>query len=314
MAFALQYEENMHPVGEWFYSDDPFRDLRGDNEPDPRHRWRVLSDGIQVGDIESELNTSSMKGRAGRVHNSKERRSRPITLTFDAWADSTYAFPMIRDFIYHVFDTNEPFYFYEDWRPKDQRPLDVAVNSKRYYVLKEEVEVVKLGPQKARATVELVTAELPYGISTGSTADIIEEGGITFSSGKFGWQEWLNFDEEKYDYRVQMDPGQTVRIYNPSTKKVKHFEACLHIVARNFSNIQSGYGLRITNQTNGTSMKIDREPTAGDSYEQRENIHWVNGLNETVEDPGFIELETGWNELTIEGASALVDFLFHFYY
>lgn len=311
MAFAIQYQENMYPLDKWFYSDDPFKSLRGSNDADPWRRFKVID--IEVGDVEAEINTSSLRGRAGRVFNSKERRTRPINISFDAWANSTYSVPMLRDFIQHIFDTKEPFHFYEDWRPEGERPKDVAINSKYYEVLKTDLSIQKIGSIKLRVTVDLVTAELPYGISTGSTEDIIKAGGIKFSTGLFGWQEWLQFDDTKYSYRIDMVPGQTYKVFNPSTKKVKHFEACLHLKIRNFSNIQ-GNGVLIRNKTNGTYMYINAALNSNTLVEQRDSIIWRNGFNELDKaHANFVELETGWNDLEIESVNAQVDFLFRFY-
>lgn len=312
MAFALQYQENMHPLDEWFYSDDPFKSIRGNSPPHPRDKWKISN--IDVGDIESDINTSSLKGRAGSVFNSKERRSRPISVTFDAHTSTLYSLPMLRDYILHAFDTSEPFYFYEDWRPPGKRYTDVAINSKHYRVLKNDVSIEQIGMRKLRTTVDMVTAELPYGISTGSTKDIIEAGGIKFSTGLFGWQEWLQFDDSKYSYRIAMKQGQTYKVFNPSTKKVKHYEACLHLLIRNLTNI-NGNGLQIRNKTNGTYMYIEANLNSNSTVEQRDSIIWINGFNELAHAHAqFVELEPGWNDLEIDGADALVDYLFNFYY
>lgn len=96
------------------------------------------------------------------------------------------------------------------WRlAAGKRHKDVSINSKYYQVLKSETNIEQIGMRKLRTTVDMVTAELPYGISIGSTKDIIDAGGIKFSTGLFVWQKWLQFDDSLYSYRINMVQGQT---------------------------------------------------------------------------------------------------------
>lgn len=313
MAFAIEYQEDIHPFNSgWFFSDDPFRDLRGNNPANEKDRWRISD--ISVGGIERSVVNHSFTNRAGAVHSYVDKQVRNISVTFDVRAQNHYSIPMMRDYVDLVFETNDPFFFYEDWRPSGKRSLEYVINSKKYLVIKDDITFEKVGWHKIRVTVDLVTTDLPYSISTGSTQDIINAGGVKFSSGIFGWQEWLQFDEETQKYRHQMTRGANIQVFNPSTKKVKHFEACMHIKMSNFSNVASGAGVRLINRTNDSMMSLDRQPVADDIYEQRDNLLLINGFNEwNSSGNSFIELDTGWNEIGIIGANATVDYLFHFY-
>lgn len=313
MAFALEYNENMHPVGRWFYSDDPFKYQRGDNPVDMNRRFRVTN--INVGDIDSEINSTNLRGRAGSIYNGKSRRQRKIELSFSTWSRDFYSLQLLRDFIQHIFDTEEPYYFYEDWRPLEERHLDVAINSRKFLVLTENVDISVVGHKKLKVKVTMTTVQLPYAISTGSTADIIKAGGVKFSTGLFGWWEWLNFDDQLYTYKFQMYNGVTYKVFNPSTKKIKHYEACLHVKMTGISGATDG-NIKLRNITNGSYMQLKVPITSSTVIEQKDSILYRNGLNELAssELKTFIELEPGWNDIVLTGCNATVEYLFNFYY
>lgn len=315
MAFALEYSKVRHPLkSKMFYSDDPFRDLRlPEDKVEFFSRFRVTE--INVGDIESNIATSTSRGRSGATFNGKDRTFRTIKLAFTARSKTHYGLSFLRGYIQHLFDTEEPFFFYEDWRPFEGKTIAQTVNGSKYKVMKEKVEIVESGFQKLKVVVTMKTVELPYAISTGSTLDIINAGGLTFSSDKFDWGNWLSMDESTHNYRFNMVHGKQIRVYNPSLKKVKHFEACLHIKLTDFSNVKNN-GLKIRNFTNGSEMEVSINPQNTDVIEQKDNIIFRNGLNELAKSSKktFLELNPAWNVIVLEGADAKVDFLFNFYY
>lgn len=315
MAFALEYSKMRHPLkSRMFYSDDPFKDLRlPADKVEFFSRFRVTE--INVGDIETNVSTSTSRGRAGATFNGVDRTFRTIKLAFTARSKSHYGLSFLRGYIQHLFDTEEPFFFYEDWRPFENKTTAQTVNGSKYKVMKEKVEIVESSFQKLKVVVTMKTVELPYAISVGSTLDIINAGGLTFTSDKFDWGNWLSMDESTHNYRFNMVNGQKIRIYNPSIKKVKHFEACMHIKMSNFSNIKNT-GLKLRSITNGTQFDLTINPLATDVIEQRNNVLWRNNVNELSKSnrKTFVELEPGWNELILEGADASVDYIFNFYY
>ncbi|UJS28491.1 phage tail family protein [Macrococcoides canis] len=315
MAFALEYSKVRHPLkSKMFYSDDPFRDLRlPEDKVEYFSRFRVTE--INVGDIESNIATSTSRGRSGATFNGKDRTFRTIKLAFTARSRTHYGLSFLRGYIQHLFDTEEPFFFYEDWRPLEDKTIEQTVNGTKYKVMKDKIDISESGFQKLKVVVTMKTVELPYAISTGSTLDIINAGGLLFSTDKFDWGNWLSSEPETHNYRFKMVHGQKIRLYNPSLKKVKHFEACMHIKMSKFSNIKNT-GLKLRNITNGSQLDLTINPLSTDVFEQRSNILWRNNLNELSKSDKktFVELETGWNELIIEGADASVDYLFNFYY
>lgn len=314
MAFALEYSKIRHPLkSKMFYSDDPFRDLRlQEDKVDYFSRFRVTE--INVGDIESNIATSTSRGRSGATFNGKDRTFRTIKLAFTARSKTHYGLSFLRGYIQHLFDTEEPFFFYEDWRHFEDKTIEQTVNGSKYKVIKDKIDISESGFQKLKVVVTLKTVELPYAISTGSTLDIINAGGLLFSTDKFDWGNWLSSDSETHNYRFNMVHGQKIRLYNPSLKKVKHFEACMHIKIQGFySNVESY--VRLHNVTNNSDFKIDVRPAPSDVYEQKDNLLKINGLNElSRSSKSFVELEPGWNELILFGTNATVDFIFNFYY
>lgn len=314
MAFALEYSKVRHPLkSKMFYSDDPFRDLRlPEDKVEYFSRFRVTE--INVGDIESNIATSTSRGRSGATFNGKDRTFRTIKLAFTARSRTHYGLSFLRGYIQHLFDTEEPFFFYEDWRPFEDKTIEQTVNGSKYKVMKDKIDISESGFQKLKVVVTMKTVELPYAISTGSTLDIINAGGHLFSTDKFDWGNWLSSEPETHNYRFNMVHGQKIRLYNPSLKKVKHFEACMHIKIQGFySNVESYVKLR--NITNGTEFRIDVRAAPTDIYEQKDNLLKINGLNELARSSKtFVELDPGWNELVLYGTNAKVEYLFNFYY
>ena len=315
MAFTIIYDEdeNRLPFGHVFHSDDPFKDLRGDNSINPKDKWKVFN--IHVGEVETSPITSTFSGAAGNKHIGNEKGIRQINVGFDIPIQGLYSSQMMEELAEQVFTSDEPYMFYRDLRLEGQRHKDVAPNAIGYSVMKRSFETqLMTGWHKLRVTVELETVGLPFGVSYGSTLDMIEEGNqLTWSQGVFGWQNYLKFDNATHEYKKTMTAGQPVQIYNPSLQKVRHFEACMHVKLYNFTNV-TGNTITLVNNTNGTSFSIDLQPDKNDIIEQKENIIYVNGFNEMAKTNWrFIELEKGMNDIELQGADAEAEFIFKFY-
>ena len=314
MAFAIIYDksENRHPFSGSFHSDDPFKDLRGSNKMDPQDKWKVFN--IDVGEVETSPITSSFSGAAGNKYIDNEKGTRSISIGFDIRIDGLYGSQMFEEIAEQVFTSDQPFMFFRDLRPEGQRHKDVAPNAIGYNVMKTSFETEMVSRNKLRVSVELETVGLPYGISYGSTKDIIDNGNeLTWSQGIFGWQNYLKFDEATHDYKKDMKKGTVVKIYNPSLQKVRHYEARLHVKLSKFTNV-SGSKVILLNQTNGTNFEIEVSPTENTIIEQRDNIIYRNGFNEMNKTNWrFIELEKGWNDIILTGADAEAEFIFKFY-
>lgn len=316
MAFSIIYDksENRHPFSGLFHSDDPFKDLRGSNKINPQDKWKVFN--IDVGEVETSPITSSFSGAAGNKYIDNEKGTRSISIGFDIRINGLYDSQMFEEIAEQVFTSDQPFMFYRDLRPEGQRHKDVAPNAIGYNVMKTSFETEMVSRNKLRVSVELETVGLPYGISYGSTKDIIDNGNkLTWSQGIFGWQNYLKFDDATHEYKKDMKKGTVVKIYNPSLQKVRHYEACLHVKLSKFTNISDGLGyLRLRNDTNGTDFRLELTPSAGTVIEQKDNIIYRNGINEMSKSNwNFIELEKGWNDIIITGADAQAEFIFKFY-
>lgn len=312
MAFAIVYNEDKYPISKTFHSDDPMKDFRGSNKVDPRHKWKIFN--INVGEVTTAPLVSTFKNRAGNSPKGVERGVREIELEFDIIIDGLYQSQFFEEFAEQIFDTDKPFMFYRDLRPEGSRFKDVPPNNIGYSVMKTAFSTELVARHKVRVSVTLETVGLPYGISYGSTKDIIDSGNeLTFSSGVFGWHQNLKFDEDTHPYRKQMTAGQVVRVFNPSMKKVRHYEACMEVILRNFTNV-TGNTIALTNNTNKTGFTIDVTPSASDIIEQKDNTIFRNGFNEMQNTNWrFIELDTGWNNIVLTGASAEADFIFKLY-
>lgn len=309
MAFSLIYEEEKYPLQKVFHSDDPFKSMRGSNKINPKDKWRIFN--INVGGIETTPIVSSFVNKAGNSYKGVEKGTREITIDFDIIVNGLYSSQFYEELVEQVFESDKPYMFYRDLRPENKRFKDVPPNNIGYRVMKTGLETELVARHKLRVSVTLETVGLPYGISYGSTKDIIDSGNeLKFSTEVFGWHQNLKFDENTHPYKKEMKNGVKVRIFNPSRKKVRHYEYCMNVKLSNFTNV-SGSKVILLNQTNGTNFEIEVTPTASTIIEQRDNIIYRNGFNEMHKTNWrFIELEKGWNDIILTGTDATAEFIF----
>lgn len=309
MAFSIVYEEDKFPLDKTFHSDDPFKSMRGTVSINPKHKWRVFN--IAVGQIETAPIAATFTNKAGNSPQGVVKGVREIEVDFDIIIDGLYSSQFYEELVEQVFESDKPYMFYRDLRPEGKRYKTVPPNNIGYRVMKTDLKTEMVARHKLRVSVTLETVGLPYGISYGSTKDIIDsDNELTFSSGVFGWHQNLKFDESTHPYKKDMKKGVAVRIFNPSKKKVRHYEYCMNVKLTNFANSVGGV-IWLRNTTNGTNFEIEAATTASTVIEQKDNIIYRNGFNEMNKTNWkFIELEKGWNDIILTGTDATVEFIF----
>src|SRR5699024_3487249 len=155
----------------------------------------------------------------------------------------------------------------------------------------------------------LETVDLPFAESIKTTADI-DKNGLRYGDG-WSYGMGLLYDDESHKYT---HTGTSFRIYNAGNVPVHPFEQDLKITISNVTG--STNHLEIKNITNGTTFRVTEAVSSGQTIV-------LDGPNITSNDlqylrktnRQFIELDAGWNEFEIDGATnAEVNFDFRFYY
>src|SRR5699024_6166885 len=225
-------------------------------------------------------------------------------------------YPLLRDELFAITSGRRPVYLRELRKPTDKRPCpdmpddkDEYVGSKRY--LARLTDVVELDQQGLYGFGELVfeTTELPFAESV-LTTSTIDRHGLSYGDG-WSYGMGLLYDDESHKYT---HTGTSFKIYNAGNVPVHPFEQDLKITIDNVQG--SNDYLQLENTTNGSTFRV----TEGVGSNQTIVLDGANITSNGTQylrktNRQFIELDPGWNEFKITGASsARVAFDHPFYY
>ena len=242
--------------------------------------------------------TSAVDGRDGVIDIGTEYDPRPITGQFTFFAYDLDDFVLFRDEVFHIFRTKQPFYL-----------IDKRYPVKRYKVKVESDFVPEQLYTLGKFDVDMICNDV-YAESI-ETTQFIEKNGIDANDKVWGYGMGLIDDP---DSRKYTHTGASFSIYNAGNVPIHPFEQELKITINNVQGSNSELVLR--NVTNGTEFKVTEAVSNSQTIV-------LDGPNITSNDlfflrstnRQFIELDEGWNDFEIKGATnATVSFDFRYYY
>lgn len=264
-----------------------------------------------VGSIPVSGLYGTVEGRAGTVDYGADFGQRPITVPFYMKANDFADYPLLRDELFALVISQEPFYIREIRRAEYQTGDNRLNSGKRYKVRIAGGFDIDQQFRYGFGELAFETVDLPYAESVGTTADIQREG-ISVDSEIWGFGMGLQSEDNTLEYTFTRADFQ---VYNAGNVGVHPFMQDLKIT---ISDIRGATGsLELRNITNGTSFKINEE--VNDNH-----VIVLDGANVTsnnlvinprVTNRGLIQLNPDWNNFEIKGVtSARVSFEFRFYY
>ena len=265
--------------------------------------YNLLDAGIRTRDViisspTPENNLVKVEGSNGVIDYGTTYGPRDITCYYRAQSKDFIDFSLLRDEIFHLFRTEESFYLIEKrergkrWLVKVGDPYSIP---QRNIFGNFEVNVIGL-----RGIAESI-----------DTTQDIQKNGISYNEELWGYGMGLLYDDESHKYT---HTGTSFRIYNAGNVPIHPFEQRLKIT---ISNVQgSGAFLQLRNNTNGSVFRVNEAVTSGKTIVINGPVVTINSLQEFRKtNRKYIELEPGWNDFTLTGAtSAKVEFDFPFYY
>ena len=275
----------------------------------------VIVQDVNVSSIPIEGIYGHIEGRAGNVDYGAELGSRIITVPFILKAVDMADYPLLRDEVFSVVISGEPFYIRELRRPKeitfcDEINDDLFVGGKRYLV--RVTDSFEFDQQFRYGFGEMVleTTDLPFAESIGTTKDI-DKNGINSEAELWGYGMGLIADDDSLIYTHTKN---NFMIYNAGNVPVHPFEQQLKITIDDVRGSSKEFQLR--NKTNGTTFKVNegvksnQEIVLDGANITSNSLAYLRKTNKQ-----YIVLEKGWNEFEVNGAtSARISFDFKFYY
>lgn len=242
--------------------------------------------------------TGQVDGRDGLIDYGTDYDARPIIGRFTMFAVDLDDYVLLRDEVFNIFSTKEPFYF-----------IDSRYPVKRWKVKTADSFDPERANRMGKFDVNMI-AYLPFAESIG-TSQTIQNNGIDANDALWGFGMGLIADDDSLIYT---HTGTSFRIYNAGNVAVHPFQQELKLTIDNVQGSTSYLQLR--NITNGSVFRINEAVTNSQTIViDRMNMS-RNGLaifRKT--NRKYIELESGWNEFEVTGAtSARVAFDFRYYY
>ena len=292
--------------------------------------YRLEDYGIHVKDfivssIPLEPQNGVIEGRAGTVDYGAYFGSRTIKVPFIMQSKDLLDFPLLRDFLFSIVVSKEPFYIRERRRKKyqaydfvdtnekakdDEESRNNFVGGKRYKVRLQDSFDIDQSLEYGEGEFIFETTDLPFAESIGTTQDI-EENGVDANDELWGFGMGLISDDTSLQYTHE---GSKFSIYNAGNIPVHPFEQELKIVISDVVGSSSEFTLK--NETTGDVFTVNervdtfREITIDGANITRDGLQYLRKTNKQ-----FITLKPGWNDFIIrEADSAKVEFDFRFYY
>ncbi|PFD89229.1 phage tail protein [Bacillus thuringiensis] len=273
----------------------------------------VHAQDFRVGSMEIRPTYLDVEGANGRIHTGSTYGVRTITVPFYFKGQDLLDVAMIRDKLFEVITSVEPFYVRELRRLEYQNGDNLFVGGKRYKVNVASAIDIDQQLKYGFGELEFETADLPFAESIGKSSDI-QRDGIDISSGLWGSGMGIIVDPASHKYKHNVVPGQQYKIYNPGNISVHPFEQEMKITISNVAGSTAGFMLK--NHTNLSTATISVPLYVSDTIVYDGPNIRRNGLEflrNTKKD--FIELAPGWNTLEVFNCtSATLEFDFRFYY
>lgn len=238
---------------------------------------------------------------------------RLITVPFYIQSEGAHDFALLRDELFGMVISKEPFYIRELRRNKYPDGVNQLVGGKQYKVRVTGGFDLDQTVRYGFGEMVFETTELPFAESIGSTQDI-QRDGISIDSELWGYGMGLLYDDESTIYTHNAIAGRPFRIYNAGNVPIHPFEQKLKITITNVQGSSSRF--LITNETNGSRSRINVPIQSSNTivYDgpnvTRNNLAFLRST-----DKNFIELSPGWNVFRITDCDiARIEFDFPFYY
>lgn len=257
---------------------------------------------IYISSIEKERVTDVLEGRSGTIDYGSTYTERDVELSLLMQPKDTQDYRLLRNALYATFQINDKFYVSETYE-----------KGKRYLISVDERFIPErpTGNQRwADVEVKCTKQGLPFAESIKTTA-----GKVDISSEDEDWafgMGLLDGDDLKYTHAIPS--GDFIDVYNAGNVPIHPFEQELIINIHSVEGSREYFALK--NNTNGSEFRTKEKVEESDEIVIGMGTIQKNGaqyLRETTKE--FIELTTGNNRFSIEGASrATVSFDFRFYY
>ncbi|MEC5422131.1 phage tail family protein [Virgibacillus sp. C22-A2] len=253
----------------------------------------------EYGIVATDFNVSSiplrpiyeeLEGRSGTVDYGSTDGTREITVPFYFESHIVEDFSLIRDELFHLIGGKNSFFVTD---PRQQ--------SKRYKVRLSNSFSIEQIYKVGQSELLFETTELPYAESINTTSEGIEDY-------PYRGIPPVVMNELEYTHT-----GTSFRIYNAGNVPIHPFQQELKIT---ISEVEGSTNyLQLQNVTNGTPFRVNEGVANQTIVLDGPNItsNGLQYLRNTNKE--FIELETGWNDFELTGAtSAKVEFDFRLYF
>lgn len=296
-----------------------------DNKTHDLEECGIIVHDFRVSSIPLIAEYGEVDGLGGTVDYGAEYGTRTITVPFTMRAHDMLDFTLLRDFLFNLVLSKESYYIVEKRRPKmlayqfvdtneaakqDYDSMNKVVNGKRYRVRLQNVFELDQMLEYGEGELVFETTNLPFAESVASSMTIHNKG---INAESNFWSYGMGIIEEPAS-RLYKHTGANFKIYNMGDVKVNHYNFDFEIKITNVKDSSNSFEL--INRTNGTVFKIKNKVNQGDVIEikkaqvLRNTANYMRNTTRT-----FIELEPGYNEFEIRGAtSATVEFDFKAYY
>lgn len=268
---------------------------------------------FRVGSMEIRPTYLDVEGTNGRIHTGSTYGVRTITVPFYFKGQDLLDVAMIRDKLFEVINSVEPFYVRELRRLEYQNGDNLFIGGKRYKVQLASTFDVDQQLKYGFGELEFETSDLPFAESIGKSSDI-QRDGVTSTSGLWGVGMGIITDPASRVYKHYVVSGQQFKIYNPGHIPVHPFEQEVKMTITNVSGSTTGF--MVKNHTNLSTATITVPLAFSDTIVYDGPNIRRNGLEflrNTKKD--FIELVPGWNTFEVFNCtSATLEFDFRFYY
>ncbi|PEW46585.1 phage tail protein [Bacillus thuringiensis] len=268
---------------------------------------------FRVGSMEIRPTYLDVEGANGRIHTGSTYGVRTITVPFYFKGQDLLDVAMIRDKLFEVITSVEPFYVRELRRLEYQNGDNLFVGGKRYKVQLSSTFDADQQLKYGFGELEFETTDLPFAESIGKSSDI-QRDGVTSTSGLWGVGMGIITDPASRVYKHNAVSSKQFKVYNPGHIPVHPFEQEMKITISNVAGSTAGFMLK--NHTNLSTATITVPLYVSDTIVYDGPNIRRNGLEflrNTKKD--FIELAPGWNTLEVFNCtSATLEFDFRFYY
>jgi phage-related protein len=269
-----------------------FRVIRKDGKQFDMAMLSVIVTNFIVSAPEVRHETEEIEGRDGLVDMGTVYGGRSIEVQCEMKAKDLYDYPLLRNELFRVFDSREPFYVVCDlepgkrWLVKYASPYSMA-------------QIAALG----EFTLPLVSVS-PYAESTTTTLDP-----LIFESEVWQFGQGIPLEDVKYEHTTKL-----FRIYNMGDIAVDPRVNPLRIPIYTESSSQTR--IEVFNRTNGDHFRYDGDTVNGvpiilDGVRvTRQGISLTKRTNF-----GLITLQPGWNDFEVVCQQfQRIQFDFRFYY